>query len=102
LIITRFFKEFEAVEAKITKTREIVTGVKATMVKVPLEGPVAEIWGGLLAALESIIDTQVTMSSALMDGLSVKNPVVGRREPVPGPTPAGPKGCQAASDWRRR
>ena len=88
------FKEFEAVEGKIAKTREIVSGVKATMVKVPLEGPVAEIWGGLLAALESIIDTQVTMSSALMDGLSVKP--AGRREPPLGSATASATAAKVA------
>ena len=74
------FKEFEAVEAKIGMAKEIVGSVKATMAKAAVDGPAAEIWGGILAALECIIETQVTMGSAIMDGLCVKSVPPGRRD----------------------
>jgi len=76
------FKEFEAVEAKISKAREVVGSVKATMTKLPIDGPMAEVWGGILIALECIIDTPVSMGSAIMDGLCVKTVTAGRRDPA--------------------
>ena len=84
------FKEFEAVEAKIVRAREVVGSVKLTLSKAALEGPAAEIWGGILLALDCIIETQVTMGSALMDGLSVKTAPPGRRETVSGATAQAP------------
>ena len=86
------FKEFEAVEAKISKARDNLGTVKAALNKVGLEGPMSEVWGGILTALESIIDSQVSMGSAIMDGLCVKGQDSGRRAPAQtGPVVEQPK-----------
>jgi len=102
------FKNFEKVEANISKTREVLASVRATVLKAALDGPVSEILGGLLLALDNMSETQVMIASAIVDSsASVRKgagpPPVANRQPQIVPAPVTqPKPPPSAEEVRKK
>jgi len=62
----------EAKDAKISKTQEILAGVKDGLAKAKLDNQVSELLGGILAAMENVVETQTGFASVLVDCCKVK------------------------------
>ena len=61
------FAAMVSVEVKIEKMKDTFCKTKALLEKAALTSPMGELLGGIMDSLEAIIDTQETLSSALVD-----------------------------------
>ena len=65
------FKDLASTEVKLAMIQQTITKTKETLMGATVDGVLSGILGGILDALEGIVETQVGISSALVDGLGL-------------------------------